>query len=87
MTHDDMTSAEVLKDPLIRQMMRADGVSFREMKKLLQDAAGLRWIPKEEQPSSRSARTSATTGSPQRGRARDIAKRDDVLAIARHVVG
>ena len=86
MTHDDMTSAEVLKDPLIRQMMRADGVSFKEMKKLLQDAAGSRWIPKEEQRSSRSARTSATTGSPQRGRAHDIAKRDDVLAIAPHAV-
>ena len=39
MTDDEMTIAEVLKDPLIRQMMRADRVSLREMKELLREAA------------------------------------------------
>lgn len=39
MTDDEMTIAEVLKDPLIRQMMRADRVSLREMEKLLREAA------------------------------------------------
>jgi hypothetical protein len=34
-----MTIAEVLKDPLIRQMMKADRVSVVEMRRLLQDAA------------------------------------------------
>ena len=45
MTDDEMTIAEVLKDPLIRLMMRADRVSLREMEKLLREAA---WgIPEE----------------------------------------
>lgn len=43
MTDDEMTIAEVLKDPLIRLMMRADRVSLREfvreMEKLLREAA------------------------------------------------
>ena len=39
MTEDEMTIAEVLKDPLIRLMMRADRVSLREMKELLREAA------------------------------------------------
>lgn len=60
MAHEDMTIAEVLKDPLIRQMMRADGVSLREMEELLhtvrvrrmprrihvpQETAGIRTTP------------------------------------------
>lgn len=39
MDHDEMTIADILNDPLVRQMMRADRVSLREMKKLLLDAA------------------------------------------------
>lgn len=39
MVHGEMTIADVLKDPLIRQMMRADRVSLKEMKRLIQDAA------------------------------------------------
>ena len=38
MAHCDMTIAEILRDPLIRMMMRADGVTLAEMGKLLQDA-------------------------------------------------
>lgn len=53
MAHDDMTIAEVLKDPLVRQMMRADRVSLREMKKLLQEAACRPRIPKEPIPPQR----------------------------------
>lgn len=39
MANDEMTIADVLRDPLIRQMMRADGVTLREMEKLLRNAA------------------------------------------------
>lgn len=42
MPRDEMTIADVLKDPLIRQMMRADRVSLRELKKLLLDARSMR---------------------------------------------
>jgi hypothetical protein len=42
MVHGEMTIADVLKDPLIRQMMRADRVSLKEMKRLLQNAARTR---------------------------------------------
>ncbi|MGJ7038276.1 hypothetical protein J2Y63_001531 [Shinella sp. BE166] len=42
MTEREMTMAEILKDPLIRQMMRADGVSLRQMRQLLRDAARAR---------------------------------------------
>ncbi|KAA1177348.1 hypothetical protein FP026_24510 [Rhizobium tropici] len=39
MTHRDLTIAEVLKDPLIRQVMRADHISVSKMENLLHDAA------------------------------------------------
>ncbi|AYG68804.1 MULTISPECIES: hypothetical protein [unclassified Rhizobium] len=39
MIHRDLTIAEVLKDPLIRQVMRADHISVSRMADLLQDAA------------------------------------------------
>lgn len=39
MTQRDLTIAEVLKDPLIRQVMRADHISVAGMANLLQDAA------------------------------------------------
>ncbi len=39
MTHRDLTIAEVLKDPLIRQVMRADRISVSRMENLLHDAA------------------------------------------------
>jgi len=39
MTYKDMTIADVLSDPLIRQVMRADGMSVRAMNDLLRDAA------------------------------------------------
>ncbi len=39
MTQRDLTIAEVLKDPLIRQVMRADRISVTGMANLLQDAA------------------------------------------------
>lgn len=35
----DLTMSEVLKDPMIRQMLRADGVSLSEFAVLLDDAA------------------------------------------------
>ncbi|CDZ54394.1 hypothetical protein [Neorhizobium galegae] len=53
MTHDEMTIAEVLKDPLIRQMMQADRVSLRDMKKLLREAACGQRISKESVPLQR----------------------------------
>nr|WP_250808994.1 hypothetical protein [Neorhizobium tomejilense] len=61
MTDDEMTIAEVLKDPLIRQMMRADRVSLREMKKLLREAA--LGIPKETWPSPETAGATCVTSS------------------------
>ncbi|NLS00953.1 hypothetical protein HGP17_29335 [Rhizobium sp. P38BS-XIX] len=39
MTHRDLTIAEVLKDPLIRQIMKADRISIAGMANLLKDAA------------------------------------------------
>lgn len=39
MANSEMTIAEVLNDSLIRQMMGADRVSLKEMRKLLQDAS------------------------------------------------
>ncbi|ENN85650.1 hypothetical protein RHSP_05531 [Rhizobium freirei PRF 81] len=39
MTQRDLTITEVLKDPLIRQIMRADRISVTGMAALLQDAA------------------------------------------------
>ncbi|MGG6894941.1 MULTISPECIES: hypothetical protein [Rhizobium] len=39
MTHRDLTITEVLKDPLIRQIMRADHISVTGMASLLKDAA------------------------------------------------
>ncbi|MBP1860452.1 hypothetical protein [Rhizobium herbae] len=41
MTHKDLTIADVLRDPLIRQMMCADRISLSGMTSLLQDAARL----------------------------------------------
>ncbi len=39
MALDDLKRADIMKDPLIRQMMRADRVSLRDMKKLLKHVA------------------------------------------------
>jgi len=39
MTHDEMTIADILDDPLIRQLMQADGVSVEQMERLLVEAA------------------------------------------------
>ncbi|HEY0123432.1 MAG TPA: hypothetical protein VGC14_17055 [Rhizobium sp.] len=39
MTHKELTITDVLNDPLIRQVMRADRVSLVGMTSLLQDAA------------------------------------------------
>lgn len=38
MTHPDMTIEELLSDPLVNLMMRADGVSARRIRCLLADA-------------------------------------------------
>ena len=35
----EMTIADTLRDPLIRQVMKADGVSLQDMEKLLRDTA------------------------------------------------
>jgi hypothetical protein len=35
---EEMTIREVMQDPLIRQMMYADGVTLRAMRRLLQHA-------------------------------------------------
>lgn len=39
MSDAEMTITEVLQDPMIRLMMRADGVSLQALKTLLTDAA------------------------------------------------
>jgi hypothetical protein len=67
MTYKEMTITDVLKDPLIRQMMRADNVSLSEMKKLLLNAA-LKQRNKELPPrnliSSQGQERPVQTGSP-----------------------
>ncbi|SJM29089.1 hypothetical protein [Mesorhizobium delmotii] len=50
MADDDLKRADILKDPLIRQMMRADRVSLREMRKLLQDAARSHRLHGKDEP-------------------------------------
>lgn len=40
---DDMTMTEVLRDPMIRQMLRADGVSLTDFAVLLDEAAKRRF--------------------------------------------
>tara|TARA_R110002020_G_scaffold34066_26_gene103771 strand:- start:40576 stop:40860 length:285 start_codon:yes stop_codon:yes gene_type:complete len=40
MAYDELTIADVLEDPLIRQIMQADRVSTSDMTELLLDAAG-----------------------------------------------
>lgn len=50
MSQNDLSIAEVLKDPLIRLMMRADRISLKRMRTLLADAAlkqGNRMQPEE----------------------------------------
>jgi hypothetical protein len=37
----DMTMSEMLRDPMIRQMLRADGVSLSDFAVMLDDAARL----------------------------------------------
>ena len=39
MSRDDMTMSEVLRDPLIRLMLRADGISLGAFAELLEAAA------------------------------------------------
>ncbi|MFT4181065.1 MAG: hypothetical protein QM636_04005 [Rhizobium sp.] len=39
MTHKELTVADVLNDPLIRQLMKADRISHAGMAALLQEAA------------------------------------------------
>ncbi|MBB4956038.1 hypothetical protein H4S14_004081 [Agrobacterium vitis] len=36
---EDMTMSEMLRDPMIRQMLRADGVSLSDFAVMLDDAA------------------------------------------------
>jgi hypothetical protein len=56
MDHSETTITDILKDPLIRQMMRADRVSSRQMKKLLEDAARGQRIKQRCNPSPEIAR-------------------------------
>lgn len=39
MTGDEITISEALRDPMIRLVLRADGVSLEDFAKLLKDAA------------------------------------------------
>ncbi len=50
MTYDieDMTMTEVLRDPMIRQMLRADGVALSDFAVLLDDAAKRRHSMKQQ---------------------------------------
>ena len=49
MRHHEMTVADVLNDPLIRQMMQADGVSAEQLEKLLLEAATQQSVAKHPQ--------------------------------------
>lgn len=49
MTMEDMSIPNILRDPLIRQMMHADGVSLQELANLLREVAA-------DQAASRRAR-------------------------------
>ncbi|WP_163877728.1 hypothetical protein [Rhizobium laguerreae] len=49
MRHHEMTIAEILNDPLIRQMMQADRVSPEQMEKLLAQAATRQSVSKHFQ--------------------------------------
>ncbi|KQY13720.1 hypothetical protein [Rhizobium sp. Root482] len=52
--NSDLTISEVLTDPLIRAVMRADGVTTNEMKTLLYSAAS---ALRQTQPGTTSARS------------------------------
>jgi hypothetical protein len=49
MRHHEMNIAEILNDPLIRQMMQADRVSPEQMEKLLAEAATRQSVSKHFQ--------------------------------------
>lgn len=49
MTNSEMTMSEVLLDPMIRQMLRADRVSLSEFAKLLEKTARARHAVSGEQ--------------------------------------
>jgi hypothetical protein len=79
MPHREMTIIEVLQDPLIRQMMAADGVTFEEFERLLVRSANMlfdkrqaRSLPQERNnavsPGSRAAneRCEQSAGAKQR---------------------
>lgn len=53
-TDSDLTISEVLSDPMIRSLMRADGVTTNEMKTLLYSAAS---AMREMQPGAVSAKS------------------------------
>lgn len=50
MTHGEMTISEILEDPLIRQMMQADRVPLKEMRRLLHQAAHAQRIERRTRP-------------------------------------
>jgi hypothetical protein len=61
MSHQEMTIADVLQDPLIRQMMDADGVSLEEFERLLIRSANM-LFDKGQAHSLRQIRNNAAPG-------------------------
>ncbi|GAA3080768.1 hypothetical protein GCM10010520_29690 [Rhizobium viscosum] len=61
MSHQEMTIADVLQDPLIRQMMDADGISLEEFEKLLIHSANMLFA-KGQAHSLRQMRDNAASG-------------------------
>ncbi|MGF6177553.1 hypothetical protein ABIE33_005873 [Ensifer sp. 4252] len=58
----DMTMAEVLRDPLIRQVLRADGIALDVFSAALkQAAAGLRRGPESSRSSTETQNVSIST--------------------------
>lgn len=66
MTYEDLTIADVLKDPLIRLMMRADGISVRTMKALLIGASHVKQSQPRPQPRLLSRPKPGGSGRPPR---------------------
>lgn len=64
MTQDDLTIADVLKDPLIRLMMRADRVSVTMMRTLLVNAARAQAVPHARCEQRHVAKTRMSQGDP-----------------------
>ncbi|MBW9065767.1 hypothetical protein JNB71_20900 [Rhizobium herbae] len=84
LANSDLTITEVLTDPMIRAVMRADGVTTNEMKTLLYSAAS---ALRQTQPGTVSAKnhTANLLAAPKRrllSMVHPLASRSDVLRMS-----